>query len=68
MKQLILETIPKPMKNKNVTWNSHNGFTKRKSCLTNLIALVTALVDEKRAVSVVPFDFSEDFDTLPFRG
>jgi len=35
--QLILETIPRHMKNKNVNSSSHHGFTKGKSRLSNLI-------------------------------
>ena len=44
------------------------GFTKGKSCLTNLISFydkVTCLVDEGKAVDVVFPDFSKAFDTVP---
>ena len=39
---------------------SQHGFTKDRSCLTNLISydLVTHLVDEGKAVDVVYLDFS----------
>jgi len=38
MEQLILEVIIKQVDEKKVTKSSQHGFTKRKSCLTNLTA------------------------------
>ena len=68
MKQLILEVINKQVEEKKVIRSSQHGFTKGKSCLTNLVAFyndMTGRVDEGRAVDVVCLDFSKAFDTVP---
>jgi len=67
MEQLILEVIIKQVEEKKVIRSSQHGFTKGKSCLTNLIAFyedMTVCVDEGRAVDVVYLDFSKAFDTV----
>jgi len=67
MKQLILDVIGKQVEEKKVIRSSQHGFTKGKSCLTNLIAFyddMTGWVDEGRAVDVVCLNFSKVFDTV----
>jgi len=67
MEQLILEVIIKQVEEKKVIRSSQHGFTKGRSCLTNLIAFyngMTGWVDEGRAVDVVYLDFSKAFDTV----
>jgi len=66
MEQLILEVIIKQVKEKKVISSQH-GFTKGKSCLTNLIAFydgMTGWVDEGRAMDAVYLDFSKAFDAV----
>jgi len=67
MEELILELIIQQVEEKKVIRSSQHGFTKGKSCLTNLIAFydgMTGWVDEGRAVDVVYLDFSKAFDTV----
>ena len=64
---LVLDAISKQLEEKKVIRSSQHGFTKWKSCLTNLIALydvITGWVDGRRTVGVVYLDFSKVFDTI----
>ncbi|KAK4831609.1 LOW QUALITY PROTEIN: hypothetical protein QYF61_018369 [Mycteria americana] len=68
MERIILGAIERHLKNKAMIKHSQHGFTKGKSCLTNLISFydkVTRLVDEVKAVDVEVFCFSKAFDTVP---
>ncbi|CAM5137442.1 unnamed protein product [Natator depressus] len=67
MKQVLKESILKHLEERKVIRNSQYGFTKGKSCLTNLIAFYgerTGSVDEGKAVDVLFLDFSKAFDTV----
>ncbi|CAM4612641.1 unnamed protein product [Lepidochelys kempii] len=67
MEQVLKESILKHLEERKVIRNSQHGFTKSKSCLTNLIAFydeITGSVDEGKVVDVLFLDFSKAFDTV----
>ncbi|GAB0210344.1 mitochondrial enolase superfamily member 1 [Grus japonensis] len=67
MEQLILGVVNKHVEEKKVIGGGQHGFTKGKSCLTNLTGFydgMTGWVDEGRAVDVVYLVFSKAFDTV----
>ncbi|CAM4583511.1 unnamed protein product [Lepidochelys kempii] len=67
MEQVLKRSILKHLEERKVIRNSQHGFTKGKSCLTNLIAFydeITGSVDEGKALDMLFLDFSKAFDTV----
>ena len=67
MELFVLRALTWQVQDKKGIRPSQHGFTKGRSCLTNLISFydqVTHLVVKEKAVDVIFLDFSKAFDTV----
>ncbi|CAM5086522.1 unnamed protein product [Natator depressus] len=67
MEQVLKESILKHLEERKVIRNSQHGFTKGKSCLTNLIAsylIIEGTVVMGKALDMIYLDLSKAFDTI----
>ncbi|KAJ7405118.1 Melatonin receptor type 1A [Willisornis vidua] len=70
MKNIILESIEKHLKDNTVTGYSQQDFMRGKSCLSSLISFydkATYLADQGNPVDVIFWGFSKAFDTVCYR-
>jgi hypothetical protein len=70
METIIREGILQHLKQYKLIRESQHGFTKKRSCLTNLLVFlenVTKAIDEGHPLDILYLDFSKAFDKVPHK-
>ena len=68
MEKILKKKIEKFASENNIIKNTQHGFTKGRSCLTNLLISqhsIGNMMDEGKAVDVIYLDFQKAFDKVP---
>ena len=66
--EILLEAMVRHMGNREVIQENQHGFTKGRSCITNLVTFydgVAALMDKAKASDVIYLEVSKVFDMVP---
>ena len=70
MERIVKDNIVKHMEEHDIIKGSQHGFTKGRSCLTNLLEFfeeVFEKIDEGKPVDVIYLDFAKAFDKVPHK-
>ena len=70
MESLLRDVILKHVMENNLLLEDQHGFSKGKSCMSNLLTTledVTESVDEGFGVDIIYLDYSKAFDTVPHK-
>ena len=70
LESLIKDSILSHLNNFSLIRDSQHGFTKNRSCLTNLLEFmeeVTSSLDCKKSVDIIYLDFAKAFDKVPYQ-
>ena len=70
LESILRDNIVNHLSTHTLLLKSQHGFTKGKSCLTNLLSFledVTKAIDEGKPMDVIYLDFSKAFDNVPHK-
>src|ERR1043165_5737992 len=70
MERIVKDNIGEHLNEHNIIKGSQHGFTRGRSCLTNLLEFfeeVYERIDEGKPVDVIYLDFAKAFDKVPHK-